>query len=726
MKRARNIFLSLSLFIFIVGNTTTASADTLDIFKAATGTAIGCLDPGGRLLQEAKDLFASARNGGGPTELPSAQLGGFIQGKFISPRVPTTDKESQDISNKLLRKEKCLDAAAYNVSHLQLSSFATNTLKWVNTGFAGNPLYVRNLDSYLKSIRNEELTKFLPELEGTGIFGNAIRSVITQQVTGKTDGFINTLSGAKEYPYTYQDRYCAVDYQTIAAKEYDACLKTGATIDTCSQNSRTKYEALALRNCISFEAAQYNGFMGDFTQGGWGALLNTNNNPLSALFSTTNELSRRISTQQQNVREELTRNNGFLDVKQCAEWKNDGQVGSANGAGLTGSPVCLRYETVTPGRIVMDTLSAVTSSSIRQAESADEINEVLMGFFNGLLDKLFNKGIKGMRYSAANLSTDFGGPGSNSIIGSNGQVLGGQSPSGVDSELFDITRPQQLRAIIQTQYDMFNRSRDTVQGALNVIPLLGRLDYCLPGPNQSYATGVTENFQSFTSGFKFVGISNDDVVAQPFPAVNTITDQQKIIYGGGGVFTNHLDTKADKENNIYLGLGFDFLGEPTDGDITDYFSKAYNLVIQEIGSTYNYNDVVAAFANTANTPAQQTVNRGQAVSAYRQVNTLVPYTQAAAELETTYNESNTALQGDIAELEAINIEVMQIVGTAKARYIAQRANAGSPVDLACINDPVKGYVINTNPIIPAARATSDFSPLLDKLRADSAYFESTL
>jgi hypothetical protein len=114
------------------------------------------------------------------------------------------------------------------------------------------------------------------------------------------------------------------------------------------------------------------------------------------------------------------------------------------------------------------------------------------------------------------------------------------------------------------------------------------------------------------------------------------------------------------------------------------------------------------------------------VSAYIQSNTLNSFTQAAAELETTYTESNAGLEGDIAELEAINVEVMKIVGTAKARYIAQRANAGSPVDLACINDPVKGYVINTNPIIPAARTTSDFSPLLEKLREDSAYFESTL
>lgn len=722
MKRARNIFLSLSLFIFVVGNTTIASADTLDIFKAASGTAVGCLDPGQKLLTAGQNLFnrTVGRSVGSALSFLSSATG------LVKPAVPTSDEVQQARTQTLINKEKCLDAVAYNVAHLQLSNFTTSTLKWVNTGFAGNPLYVRNLDSYLKSIRNEELNKFLPEVANEGIFGNAIRSVITRQITGKTDGFIETLSGNKQYPYSYQNRFCAQDYQTLSTREYNSCLKAGGTIDVCSQNSRTKYEALSSRNCISGEAAQYNGFIGDFTKGGWGALLNTNNNPLSALFNATDDLSRRIGTQQQNVREELTRNNGFLDVKQCAEWANQGQVGSANGAGLTGSPSCLRYETITPGKIVIDTLSAVTSSSIRQAESADELNEVLSNFFNNLLDNLFNKGIKGMRYTSANLAGNFGGPGSNNVIGSNGQNIGGQTPSGIDDATFDITRPQQLRAVLQTQYNMLNRSRDTVQGALNVIPLLGRLDYCLPGPNQSYAVGVTDNFQSFVSGFKFVGISNDDVVAQPFIATNTITENQRTIYGGGGIFTNHTDTKADRDNNVYLGLGFDFLGEPTDADINQYFQNAYSLVTQELTETFNYNSVITAFTNTGNSPSQQTVYRGQAVSAYRQADTLVPYTQAAAELETVYSSSNVALEADIAELEAINIEVMQIVGTAKARYIAKRAAAGSPVNLACINDPVKGYVINQNPIIPVARVTPDSTPLLEKLQVDSAYFESTL
>lgn len=721
MNCARNIFLSLSFFLFIIGNTTIASADTLDIFKAATGTAVGCLDPGGKLLTAGQNLFKE--------KLGDKKIGQFLASftkTVTGTQVPVSDAAQQSRTDTLINKEKCLDAAAYNLSHLQLSNFTASTLKWVNTGFAGNPLYVRNLDSYLKSIRNDELNKFLPEVAGEGIFGNAIRSVITQQITGKTDGYIGALSGSKQYPYSYQNRYCPQDYQTLAAREYEACTKAGGTLDVCSQNSRTKYESLATRNCISGEAAEYNNFMGDFTKGGWGALLNSSNNPIGALFSATDDLSRRINNQQQNVREELTRNNGFLDVKQCAEWANQGQVGSGNGAGLSGSPTCLRYETVTPGKIVMDTLSAVTSSSIRQAESADELNEVLSSFFNGLLDKLFNKGIKGMRYSTANLTGDFGGPGSNSVLDSNGQTLGGQSPSGINDATFDITRPQQLRAVLQTQYDMLNRSRDSVQGALNIIPLLGRLDYCLPGPNQSYSVGINDNFQSFLSGFKFVGISNDDVVAQPFPALYTITEDQRTIYGGGGVFTNHIDTRADRDNNVYQGLGFDFLGEPTDQDINNYFRGAYSLVTQELEANYNNNLVINAFTAAGNTPAQQTVNRGQAVSAYRQSNTLVPYTQSAAELESVYGDSNTILEGDIAELEAINVEVMDIVGTAKARYIQERAASGNPVDLTCINDPERGYVINRSPIIPASRMTPDGTAALEKLRADSAYFESTL
>ncbi len=608
------------------------------------------------------------------------------------------EPEEQKVKEEGLRnKENCLDKVAYVLAQQALSQMTTKTLNWVNTGFDGNPLYVRDINSYLKSVRNQELVNYFQQVQGSDpIFGSALRSIITQQVTGK--GGVN-------------ERIC-IEYSTSSK-----CIRYGTTAGFGGSSMNTP------------QARAYNDFLGDFTKGGWSALLNTSNNPLSALFSATNNLGTTLGTQQQNIQNELNQGNGFLNMRKCVEYASQGQVGSGNGAGLSNEPACLRYETITPGSIIAQQVGTVTGSPVRQAELADEFNEALGSFFDSLLNKLFSKdsGLAGLKGGAM---TSLGATnlGNNVIFDSNGNALsiGGvrafdlpEFSTGVNAT-FDISRPQQVRAVLQSQYNFRNSSLDTVIAAARVLPLIGKLDYCLPGPNPLWQEGVTDNFESMVGAVKFVGTGNFDAVIVPFGITDKVRGTKRTVTSRSGMF-ELLGLDAGQEP--YYGKGFRFNTEPSDAEIKDYFREVLQLLAREIASTYTPITIANAFASTGSA-SEQTYNRGVATTAYRTASTLVPYAQNVNELVNSYSQSTATVESNIAELEAIHAEVLQIVKVAKARYIQARAAAGTPVNMQCINN---AYTIDERPVTGQPRQESDTpSQLLIDMEAANNYFNGTL
>ncbi|MFZ4500105.1 MAG: hypothetical protein ACOYMZ_01245 [Minisyncoccia bacterium] len=628
---------------------------------------------------------------------------------------PVSDATARARLKTLETKEQCWDKLARAAAQQAVQQMTVKTMNWVNTGFDGNPLYVRDIDSYLKSIRNQQLVTYFQQAQGSDpIFGNALRSIITQQVTGR--GGVN-----ERVCVEYSNQGPVGSGNGAGLTGQSTCIRYGTTAGFGGSSMNTP------------QARAYNDFLGDFTQGGWSAMLNTSNNPLSALFSATDRLSTTIRTQQENIKSELQRNSGYLDIKRCVEWLNQAQVTSGNGTGLSKEPVCGRYETTTPGSTIAQQVSTVTSSPIRQAELADELNEAVGAFFDSLLNRLFSRdsGLAGLKGGAMN---GLGGTnlGSNVVLDYNGDPFSTTGTNafdlpgfltGVDTN-FDISRPQQLRAILQAQHTFLNRSKDVAVVAARGLPVLGRLDYCVPGPNPAWRNGFGENLTLFTGAFKFVGISKYDVVARSYVATDPISEEQKTIYGTG-VFSRQIDTRAARdENENYSGIGFDFLGEPTDNDIVQYFRNASTLLTQQLNTNYNQKTVSDAFANLGSTAGEVAYNRGQAVTAYRLTETLVPYAANVASLISTYDQSNVQVEGNIAELTAIHDEVLSIVKTAKARYIAERAAAGTPVDRQCLD---AAYVIDESTVTGPARQESDTtSQLLIDMEAANTYFNSQL
>lgn len=659
-------------------------------FGGVGGAIASCANVGGLLAKgiskatdsingifKEKDPAEAVRQGGQGNAQKAAQATGADTGGVGGP-VPVTDDPAMAQLKQSNRREGCLNGIAYAVAKSMLQSMVQKTLSWVNTGFDGNPLYVRDIDSYLKTLRDEKISRFLSKIpDENPIFGNAIRSIVTEQVTGISDGFIDK------------------------------------TMDTP-------------------QGRAYKNFQDDFTNGGWEAFLDPNNNPIGAIFESADRLNRSISTDEQNARSELERNSGFLDMKRCVEYEQPSSKQNNRPFSYTNDFVdrCIRWETVTPGSVISAQVNAITTSPIRQLEQADQINEVLGSFFDQLLNRLFTRGLSSL--SKRGGSTGFGGPGANVVIGSDGapantsigDVFDYQAgASGIQTTDFDISRPQQLRVILQAQYDYLNHSLDARVAMNRIVPALGALDYCIPGPNPTWQEGLQDNVNTYFGSLQEV--QKESSFGRKL--LQTITVGLSQIWSSDP--KSHTIAAADValydkaiRSTVTISDTIYFVRKDTPQEIYNAVQARFKEVMALYKDAFNQDNIKNAFL--AADPTNASYVGGFVESAFKETAKLPRYDQAIGELDLRYSDSEKETRSAIAELESIREEVNQIVATAKARYIAERAAAGTPVNRSCID---RAYQIDQSAIVPVARLESDApSPLLNQSIDGGNYFYSNL
>ncbi|MCC6199049.1 hypothetical protein IT401_02465 [Candidatus Nomurabacteria bacterium] len=721
-------------------------------FSGVGAAVLGCTNIGNTVAGGIRSLAGSfgISSGGtagstNPESISIAALGVEMNPASMN-QVPVVASNTDKKLEAQKKKETCLDAAAYAVAKSLLNQVVSMTVKWVNTGMGGNPLYVRDLNSYLKSVTDERVSLFLDQIPNQDpIFGNTIRSIITQSVSGISDGLANEV------------------------------------MDTP-------------------EARAYESFQDDFRNGGWDAFLDPRNNAVSAVFRAGDQISQDTAKEEQNVREELQTNNGFLDVKQCVEytpgkydaytyeyqgyycrvdlnaertrlfnqcllWSTSAecesqlaydmpvkiQANCINGAQAASAQSadrqCIRYSTTTPGKVISDQVSTVLSSHIRQLENADEINEVIGGFFDALLERLFNAGL-GALGGVGNSNTTFGdnGPGSNVVFGTNGSIVNVQSGysalgisaigngSGYGGD-FDVSRPQDIRLVLQTQYNYLNRMRDSRVALNRIVPTLGALDYCIPGPNPDWQNGLQSNADSLLGGFHGVydnGQSVAETVLQSIPIIGGL-------FGGGGPSIDHyvienvplFDRITQGQFNssllpvIYKKIALIngninlFSGGK---DVLGAFQSDLTTVLADYQNAFTAQNLLSAFMSVDPNNAQFV--QGFLTTSTNETKKLSQYTTTAYEIDSAYQTLEQETLDSIAQLEAIRAETNEIVATAKARYIAEQAAAGTPINMACIN---QAYSIDTSPIVPVARQESDApSPFFDRFIEANNYFYNNI
>ncbi len=494
------------------------------------------------------------------------------------------------------------------------------------------------------------------------------------------------------------------------------------------------------------EARNYQAFQEDFTNGGWDSFLNPGNSFVDVFFDNADKLDKSVSTAQQNVENERIAGNGFLDMKKCVQFEDVsllqnyikscdqsnscGVVAYQDAVNKVAAPACLRYETVTPGFAIAAQVEAVSTTHIRQLEQADQINEVLGAFFDQLLNKLFAFGLSSVG-ERTNNQWGFGGLGSNVVFGTNGQVLssasagvlGYQDTDGSGIADFDVSRPQQLRAIVQTQYNYLNHALDAHIALNRILPTLGALDYCVPGPNPTWQDGLSDNAQAYFGNLQEVqkGTSKFAQLAQSIPIIGGL-------FGGGESHTiAAVGTQLfDKASGQTLPISDTVYHESnrSTGVIFENVQLRYGEVLNFYKANYTKDNIKNAFLGVD--PSNSALAAGFVEDAFAETANLPTYSQAllASELEGSYNKTETETRDAIIELEAIRGEVNQIVGTAKSRYIAEQAAAGTPVNQSCIDT---AYKIDTSPLTITPRQESDTpSPFVIPAVDASSYFYTQL
>jgi len=351
--------------------------------------------------------------------------------------------------------ENCLAGMAITMAKNQLTAMTRYTMNWVNSGFEGNPLYVRDITRFTNSIEKnmleKEINKFTDRRMAYPYGADFSRSLIGSYKFGALK------SGALDMTDSLTSD------MTVFLTDTDSYY--GSTPDGTSEQERAQ------------RANQM--FADDFFTGGWegwlGLTQRDQNNPMGFTMLASQYIAEEQTYENQNVKDELFQNDGFLSQKKCVKWivyengepkmqlnpnydpevdpeyelpqiYEDQFMGVYSPTKTTPEDQCALdgYETVTPGSIIKEKVGYYINSPERQTELADGINDVLNAIFTNMVSNFQNNGLPSLasgtyNYTDPNMGQGLGSTywteGTNFVNGTNDS-----SSSGGYTGQMDLTR----------------------------------------------------------------------------------------------------------------------------------------------------------------------------------------------------------------------------------------------------------------------------------------------
>jgi hypothetical protein len=149
---------------------------------------------------------------------------------------------------------------------------------------------------------------------------------------------------------------------------------------------------------------------------------------------------------------------------------------------------CTSYKTVTPGSIIKEQLTKTVTSPQTQLELADSIDDALTTLLDSLLDNIFHKGIVGFSekedtFETVSIYLNEDGERSAKTSYFKYKDLGNE---------FNSNGVLIKRGIIQIQKDYNAEIPKAIENNTLISPALGKLDYCIPGPNPNWEENSNE------------------------------------------------------------------------------------------------------------------------------------------------------------------------------------------------------------------------------------------
>ncbi|MEN9922482.1 MAG: hypothetical protein RL097_759, partial [Candidatus Parcubacteria bacterium] len=294
-------------------------------------------------------------------------------------------------SNNLWIKEFKLDGIAWAIAKTIISSMVQDLVQWINSGFEGSPMFVQDLEGFLRNAADVAIGGYIEELGGSASF--------------LCDPF-------------------KLDIQVAVALQYQKS-RVYQPADKCT-----------LTGVIDNIEGFMSGVQGSFSEGGWNDWFDITSKPEvytpygAQLAAQTGATVRILNTKGEEAAK-LEWGAGFLSGEICE---------MVDGAG-TPKEECFISK---PGKIIQEALTFNLDSGRQSLITADEFNEIIAA----LLGQLANTALTG----AAGLLGLSGGTGHTYTGFSSGTYLGDMSNSSLNTLTGDLLATMKDARDTQMQY----------------------------------------------------------------------------------------------------------------------------------------------------------------------------------------------------------------------------------------------------------------------------------
>jgi len=250
--------------------------------------------------------------------------------------------------------------------------------------------------------------------------------------------------------------------------------------------------------------------------------------------------------------------------------------------------------------------------------------------------------------------------------------------------------PIKKRGVIQIQQDYIVAAKEVLGVLDNVMPKLGELDYCIPGPNPNYKNNSTVAQTAFLDwvGSMYVGPGNGETdvfkidkagdrtynnfanIFKDNPMVwKPITESWYVSwlmdnYNGSYYKTNEKEKKILANKQKYLELNLDYVDSNLFQNFYEVFDKMMNkLYFNNMTSMYNESESKTLDITKDKNPGYIPM----AQSGLDLTKNITYYAEDIAKLTQEYKDGIATANVNIAKLEPIKAEVSAIITAAQGR-----------------------------------------------------------
>ena len=395
--------------------------------------------------------------------------------KKLGKKVTKVDKNVEDIKNK----DSCLDGLGRLLAKIVLQKITLSTVAWINSGFEGEPTFVKNPGKFFEDIAKNEILTFGVEISGVSPFS---KDWLKNQV--------------RAYNRKFAD------------------------------NAQYSLNDLIQRTTPQYTAETFNE---NFNQGGWDAWSYLTqvpaNNPLGAQLLFSNELQKRLEgtnqSNAQNVRDALNQATGFLGDERCIDpdtGKPNGVTKAEHNAALRETPPRIlcptnQWQYVTPGGMVAQAATDLVGYPKDAFLDVEDLNDAVATVLDAIIGHFATKW---MSDGLASLEDDpaigtgiaYSGPGldyesqidkdfspvhknTSSWLRSNPRfnIRTDLSHALIDEQrtYIDKLTLQNKELLSTTDGEDYKLNEETgLSNAYGLIPTINQLDFCIPGPHPGW------------------------------------------------------------------------------------------------------------------------------------------------------------------------------------------------------------------------------------------------